>query len=347
MGEVIGSTPVSSNFFCCQIPGETDFHDFSDGLTSSPTAISMLQMPPTRDDEPQRLTCAFQDIYSRYTDLLHSHALAARELYLYYNGDADDPSPRSDFRAAYDTLMHSLADGRKLVFVACGKSFRIIAKTVATCHSLGIPAAALHPTEAMHGDIGIVADGDALLLCSHSGETDELLQLAAYVRSAGLAPTSPLIAVTSAPASSLARRAHHVITIFQPAHLRERAVQDGLNAPTIATTLMLLALDCLVLALSDGGSACARRTRVAAFAARHPGGSIGSHARAPTPPDPPAAPAIAEYSGAETLAEFLDMIVTHDFVRVRGQLHSAAALQRRYARASRDGLPWTQIMSAL
>lgn len=308
-------------------------------------------MPPTKDDDPQRPTCAFQDVYSRYTDLLHSHVLAARDLYLYYNGDADGPSPRADFSATYNTLMSCLADGRKLVFVACGKSFRIIAKTVATCHSLGIPAAVLHPTEAMHGDIGIVADGDALLLCSHSGETDELLHLAAYLRSARLAPASPLIAVTGDPASTLARRAHHVITVFQPPHLRERVVQDGLNAPTIATTLMLLALDCLVLALSDGGSPCARRRRADAFAARHPGGSIGSHAAAPAPeyPEQSAARAatVAHYAGSETLPEFLHMIVTHDYVRVRGHLHSATALRHRYARASRDGIPWTQIMSDL
>ncbi|AET37468.1 SIS domain-containing protein Ecym_1221 [Eremothecium cymbalariae DBVPG len=334
----------------------------------------------------------FDIVYHRFTDLLHRHSLAIKEAFLHFR-DIDNKSfygcdddheggngvydSKRRFSAVYMTMLRALQDGHKIVFVACGKSFHIVGKTVATCHSLGIRAGLLHPSEAMHGDLGLVSNGDTILLCSHSGETEELINMASYIRAMNIAPDSPYVVVTGAAHSRLSQLADHVLYIHLPSHLRESSAQAGLNAPTISTTLMLLTLDCLCLALSDrGGSSSFLQRRKAAFDLCHPGGGIGIQSKAALltqasssdatttntvtsvtttvqdntkkkKPDLATDLKIAEYTGNESLLQFLDMIVSHDYIKVEGYVYPADLLQRRYTHCKQTGTSWTVMMTEL
>ena len=85
----------------------------------------------------------------------------------------------------------------KIVVTGMGKSGLIAQKIAATMISTGTPAYFLHPGDALHGDVGIIRDGDVLLAISKSGETDELLSILAYVKRAEV----PIISITAAPKS--------------------------------------------------------------------------------------------------------------------------------------------------
>lgn len=164
------------------------------------------------------------------------------------------------------------ADGTVLVS-GLGKSGLIGSKLSATLASLGIPSHAVHPAEAAHGDLGRFRARDLALCLSHSGETEEVVSLAATLRQDGL----PIIAITGGDAqaadhrpSTLERLATvtlHVGRVFE-------AGGDELAAPTTSTTAAMALGDALALA-------AARRMRFtnADFAKRHPGGALGGMVR--------------------------------------------------------------------
>ncbi len=146
-----------------------------------------------------------------------------------------------------------------------GKSGLIGAKISATFSSLGQPSSTLHPAEAVHGDLGRVRSGDVVMLLSYSGETEEVVNLAAILK----ADDVPRLGVSSNPESALAR----LCTV----HLSLGGITEAcpLNlAPTASTTAMLALGDALVLALS-------RRRDFGAddFHRRHPGGLLGAGLR--------------------------------------------------------------------
>jgi arabinose-5-phosphate isomerase len=151
-----------------------------------------------------------------------------------------------------------------------GKSGLIGAKIAATFKSLGIPSHHVHPTEAAHGDLGAFRASDCCIAISYSGETDEVVALAATLRQDGI----PLITITrggqspqsagSAGRSSLERLATASLTI---GHVDEA---DGSPAPTCSTTAMLVLGDALALAASR--RRCFTNDD---FAKRHPGGALG------------------------------------------------------------------------
>ncbi|HYB23578.1 MAG TPA: SIS domain-containing protein, partial [Solirubrobacteraceae bacterium] len=91
----------------------------------------------------------------------------------------------------------------RVVWTGMGKSGLICRKLAATMASTGTPALFLHPAEAIHGDLGMVAPGDVVVAVSNSGETEELLRLVEYLKRLG----TPLVAITSNPASTLAGHA--------------------------------------------------------------------------------------------------------------------------------------------
>ena len=86
---------------------------------------------------------------------------------------ASDPAP---FVRAIELMKDSLESGGKLIVTGIGKSGKIGEKIAATFSSTGSMAVFLHPTEGVHGDLGLVAKGDAVLLMSYSGNTEELLK---------------------------------------------------------------------------------------------------------------------------------------------------------------------------
>lgn len=167
-----------------------------------------------------------------------------------------------EFAAAIDLL--ETVTGH-IVVSGMGKSGLIGAKISATFSSLGQPSHVLHPADATHGDLGKIRRGDAVLLLSNSGETDEIVNLAAILRVDGV----PRLGVSARSTSSLARMCDVHLS------LGDVAEACPLNlAPTASTTVMLALGDALALALS-------RRRNFGAddFHRVHPGGMLGAGLR--------------------------------------------------------------------
>jgi arabinose-5-phosphate isomerase len=148
-----------------------------------------------------------------------------------------------------------------------GKSGLIGAKISATLSSLGIPSHAVHPSEAAHGDLGRFRPTDTVIALSYSGETDEVVNLAAVLKQDSL----PIIAITrgggeDGGVSSLERLA----TVTLAIGVEEEAGGAAFAAPTSSTTATLALGDALALAV-------ARRRNFTDedFAKRHPGGALG------------------------------------------------------------------------
>jgi arabinose-5-phosphate isomerase len=162
------------------------------------------------------------------------------------------------FAAAVDLL----ADVRGRVTVTgMGKSGHIARKIAATFSSTGTPALFVHPGEASHGDLGMIAEDDAVLALSNSGDTTELADIVAYTRRFRI----PLIAMTSGTASSLAEAAN--VTLRLPT--AAEACPMGL-APTTSTTMMLALGDALALVLLERKGFSTDDYRML-----HPGGQLG------------------------------------------------------------------------
>ena len=170
---------------------------------------------------------------------------------------ADDP-PEGFARAV---RLVQEAPGR-VVVSGMGKSGHVARKIAATLASTGTPALFLHPGEASHGDLGMVAGGDVCILLSNSGETRELSDLVQYTRRFGI----PMIAITRVAASTLARQAE-VALILPDA---PEACTIGM-APTTSTTCALALGDALAVALME-----ARGFSAEAFHVFHPGGKLGA-----------------------------------------------------------------------
>jgi arabinose-5-phosphate isomerase len=153
------------------------------------------------------------------------------------------------------------APGR-VVVTGIGKSGHVARKIAATLSSTGRPAFFLHPAEASHGDLGMVAAGDVVLALSWSGETPELRDVIHHCARFGL----PLIAVTAERASALARAAD--ITLVLPKS--EEACPNRL-APTTSTTMQIAFGDALAVALLE-----ARGFSAKDFRTFHPGGRLGA-----------------------------------------------------------------------
>jgi len=149
----------------------------------------------------------------------------------------------------------------KVVVTGVGKSGHICAKIAATLASTGTPAFFLHSGEALHGDIGMVMQGDVIVAVSNSGETDEILKLLPHFKTHQLT----LIVITGNPESTLAQAGEAVLNV----RVKEEACPLGL-APTTSTAAALAMGDALaVVLLAEKGF------QEADFAVRHPGGILG------------------------------------------------------------------------
>ena len=153
-------------------------------------------------------------------------------------------------------------EGRgRVVVTGMGKSGIIAQKIAATLSSTGSPALFLHPAEAVHGDLGMLAKGDVVIALSASGETEEILRLLANIKRIGDA----LISFCCNMQSTLALASDVALDCSVPAE----ACGMGL-APTASTTAMLALGDALAIAVS-----LKKGFRVEDFAALHPGGKLG------------------------------------------------------------------------
>ncbi len=149
----------------------------------------------------------------------------------------------------------------RVVVTGMGKSGHIARKIASTLSSTGTPSFFLHPAEASHGDLGMLADGDVVLAISNSGETAEVLTILPLIKRMG----TPLIAMTGRETSTLAREADVHLDIRVPAEA------CPLNlAPTASTTATLAMGDAIAVALLGQ-----RGFTQADFARSHPGGALG------------------------------------------------------------------------
>ncbi len=162
------------------------------------------------------------------------------------------------FVDAVETI--AISSGR-VVTMGVGKSGIICKKVSATLASTGTPSFFMHPTEAIHGDLGMLVRGDVVLAISNSGETEELVRLLASIKRVG----AEIVAITGNPASTLARGADHHLS----AAISREACPLGL-APTASTTATLALGDALAMALL-----VRRGFKEEDFAFLHPGGKLG------------------------------------------------------------------------
>lgn len=165
------------------------------------------------------------------------------------------------FAAAVEAIRDAAARRGKVVVVGVGKSGLIGGKIAATLTSTGTPAVMLDAMNALHGDLGIVSDGDVVLFLSNSGETDELVSVFPALARGDV----KIISITGNPASFLGRSAH--------IHLNSGVAREACPlelAPTASTTAMLILGDALAMALLE-----ARGFTREDFARFHPGGKLG------------------------------------------------------------------------
>lgn len=149
----------------------------------------------------------------------------------------------------------------RVVTMGVGKSGIICKKISATLASTGTPSFFLHPTEAIHGDLGMIVSGDVVLAISNSGETEELLRLLPTIKRIG----ATIVAISGNPSSTLAKSSDHHLS----AAISKEACPLGL-APTASTTATLALGDALAMALLQR-----KGFREEDFAFLHPGGKLG------------------------------------------------------------------------
>jgi len=165
------------------------------------------------------------------------------------------------FERTVELLVRTLAQRGKVIVVGIGKSGNIGRKIAATFTSTGTTSVVLNSVDALHGDIGIVNDGDVVLALSYSGESEELLNLLPALRRFSVT----VVAMTGAPRSTLAQHCDLVLNV----HVPQEACPFNL-APTASTTAMLVMGDALAMAVLQ-----ARGFKQADFARYHPAGAIG------------------------------------------------------------------------
>ncbi|HEY0005948.1 MAG TPA: KpsF/GutQ family sugar-phosphate isomerase [Pyrinomonadaceae bacterium] len=164
--------------------------------------------------------------------------------------------------AQVEAAVELLKDCRgKVVLIGIGKSGHIAEKIAATLTSTGTAAIYLHPSDALHGGLGLVTAGDVVIMLSNSGETDEVITILPYLKHRRV----PLIAIVGNPHSTLARRADVLLN----ASVDQEACPLNL-APTTSTTVALAIGDALAMTLMK-----VKELTPGDFALNHPAGRLG------------------------------------------------------------------------
>jgi arabinose-5-phosphate isomerase len=197
-------------------------------------------------------------------DLGDAIASATRTIHLETQGlGALEAALRTDLGDSFAKAIAMMRSCRgRVIITGMGKSGHIGLKVAGTLSSTGTPAYFVHPSEASHGDLGMITRDDVILALSWSGETVELGNLVSYSRRFAV----PLIAVTSNAESTLAKAAEVVIALPQT----KEACPHGL-APTTSTVMQLALGDCLAIALLESKGFTAHDFKVF-----HPGGQLGA-----------------------------------------------------------------------
>ncbi len=172
-----------------------------------------------------------------------------------------DGPMREPFDHAVTLLLACVKAGGHIIVTGMGKSGIIAGKIAATMRSTGTPAQFLHPAEAVHGDLGMLARKDVVLALSSSGETEEILRLLPVLKRLG----DGIISFCGSPTSTLAKASDVALDVS----ITEEACTLNL-APTASTTVMLALGDALALEVSRR-----RGFQPEDFADLHPGGRLG------------------------------------------------------------------------
>lgn len=223
---------------------------------SSP-AIQNLQI--TSPDFDRRLSTAVHVLSTEATALSHLTRLYET-----------DPIAREGFSKSVDMMKRCINQRGKIVICGVGKSGHIAKKMVATMNSLRIASTFLHPTEALHGDLGKVSEYDVILLITFSGKTPELLQLLPHFET-----TTPILVLTShIHPSTCAIVDQRPDAVLLPSPIHESETDSfGFSAPTTSTTIALALGDALAVAVSEEVHP---GTVSDVFSRNHPGGAIGA-----------------------------------------------------------------------
>lgn len=233
---------------------------------------------PSSISSPSQL---FDDRLLSAVHVLNTEATSLTSLTEFY---ATDPVARSAFNTAVDTIT-SRSRG-KLVIIGVGKSGHIARKLVATFNSLSIYASFMHPTEALHGDLGHVGPDDTLMLITFSGKTPELSLLMPHLDArlplivlTGRTMEAEVVKQRELAAAAVGGSSSRTILLPAPIHESE-TISFGVSAPTTSTTMALAVGDALALT-------CAQEMNPGAggvagvFGRNHPGGAIGATYRKP------------------------------------------------------------------
>lgn len=189
-------------------------------------------------------------VLDNFLSCLHAEADAIRSIAAQIDAE--------QVETAVQLLLHCAG---RVVITGVGKSGLIARKVAATLTSTGTASLYLHPSDALHGDIGIVTSGDVAILVSHSGETEELLAMLPYLRQRHI----PLIAIAGNPRSTLAGQATAVLQVA----IDQEACPLNL-APTASTTAALAIGDALAVSLMH-----LKGITPESFAYNHPAGRLG------------------------------------------------------------------------
>lgn len=189
-----------------------------------------------------------------------NHILTAKSVFEIESKSIADLSKNltADFSKAVDTILKSKS---RVIVAGIGKSGIIGKKISATLASTGTSSLFLHPTEAFHGDLGMVQKNDVVILISYSGETEELLQIIPFLK----ANSNFIIAITGEKNSTLTKNSNAWLNV----KVSKEACPLEL-APTSSTTATLAMGDALAVALMN-----ARNFKAEDFAKYHPGGTLG------------------------------------------------------------------------
>jgi arabinose-5-phosphate isomerase len=240
-----------------QLPGKVTLSDSPDTTGRSANRREAVRMPAARKRklrivEPDSARVSPLDSALRTLELERDGLQALRAALERPLGAA--------FGRAVATL--SAAKGRVIV-TGIGKSGHVGQKIAATFASTGTPAFFVHPSEASHGDLGMIRPDDVIVALSWSGESVELGNILTYSRRFKV----PLIAVTSRADSALGKQSDVVLELPRA----KEACPHGL-APTTSTTMQLAIGDCLAIALLEHKGFTAHQFKVF-----HPGGSLGAN----------------------------------------------------------------------
>ncbi|KAH6670893.1 SIS domain-containing protein [Plectosphaerella plurivora] len=236
----------------------------------SPLPKSPLSKYPMRPFASEGRTLASAATYEERLDgALHVLRTEAHALSVLSRLYASDHTCRDGFFRSIEAITRQRQHHNgKVVFVGVGKSGWIAQKLTATFTSLGLPAVFMHPTEALHGDLGIVGEHDTIIMVTFSGKTGELMLLLPHIHK-----TCPVIVMSSpmsVDACKLSELRPDIILLPAPIPEQE-SVSFGVSAPTTSTTMAIAVGDALAYVASKE----MHSSVAAVFGKNHPGGAIG------------------------------------------------------------------------